>query len=34
MWCGVDEKECVVDIVFLSELAEKDFGECGRGGRK
>jgi len=34
MRCGIDKKECVVDIVFCSELAEKDLGECGRGGRK
>jgi hypothetical protein len=34
MRCGIDKKECVVDIVFCSELAEKDLGECGCGGRK
>jgi hypothetical protein len=34
MWCGIGERECVVNIVFLSELGEKDFDECGRGGTK
>jgi len=30
----IDEEHGGFDIVFIAQFAKKDFGECGRGGRK
>ena len=32
MGCIIDEKECVVNIVFLPQFLQEYLGERGRGG--